>query len=55
VADWVASLDIDGWSLGLAVRSAVVDAVADAMAARSLDAVVMSDVPTSPLTPVDRI
>ena len=53
MADWVASLDIDGWSLGLAVRSAVVDAVA--LAARSLDAVVTSDVPTSPLTPADRI
>lgn len=92
MADWVASLDIDGWSLGLAVltaiatwvlavlarngtrrlrrpiaigwhhplhgvavRSAVVDAVADAVAARSLDAVVTSDVPTAPLTPADRI
>lgn len=106
MADWVASLDIDGWSLGVAVltaiatwvivvlarkgtrrllaevpaltpalqtlivlhlrfwhhplhgvavRSSVVDAVADALAARSLDAVVTSDVPTAPLTPADRI
>ncbi|HEY9366778.1 MAG TPA: hypothetical protein VIP55_09115 [Agromyces sp.] len=106
MADWVASLDIDGWSLGLAlltaiatwviaataatgvhrheplvvqiiartparavlhlqfwhhplhgvaVRSSVVDAVADALAARSLDAVVTSDVPTAPLTLADRI
>jgi hypothetical protein len=99
VADWVASLDIDGWSLGLAlltaiatatgvhrheplvvqiiartptrtvlhlqfwhhplhgvaVRSAVVDAVADALASRSLVAVVTSDVPATPLTPADRI
>ena len=77
MADWVASLDIDGWSLGLAlltaiatwviavlrhhpmhgvaVRSAVVDAVADALASRSLVAVVTSDVPATPLTPADRI
>ena len=40
---------------GVAVRSAVVDAVADALASRSLDAVVTSDVPTAPLTPADRI
>ena len=110
MADWVVSLDIDGWSLGLAlltaiatwvlavlarkgtrrllakvpaltpslqtrrpnatvlhlqfwhhplhgvaVRSAVVDAVADALAARSIDAVVTSEVPAAPLTPADRI
>ena len=40
---------------GVAVRSAVVDAVADALASRSLVAVVTSDVPATPLTPADRI
>ncbi|MFB9308191.1 small-conductance mechanosensitive channel [Agromyces hippuratus] len=40
---------------GVAVRSAVVDAVADALASHSFDAVVTSDVPTAPLTPADRI
>ncbi|KRC61426.1 hypothetical protein ASE14_11155 [Agromyces sp. Root81] len=40
---------------GVAVRSAVVDAVADALAARSIDAVVTSDVPPTPLTSADRI
>lgn len=40
---------------GVAVRSAVVDAVADALASHSFDAVVTSDVPATPLTPADRI
>ena len=58
MADWLKTVDIDGWTLLFAALTLVgtwIAAIATELAARELRAVVTSDIPPASVTPSDEI